>query len=362
VNRAPVLNAVGDQAVDEGSPLNISLSGSDVDADAIGFSADLSGLPATASFDVDTASMSWTPTIDEAGVYSVTFSVEDIWGSTDSETISVTVNNFSVPQSIISRPVTDATTAMSYQYQLQSTLPAQYMFVQKPAGMTLSGSVITWMPAFKQGVNDPGTGASNSYTVEVAVAQPGAELVPDPNVPTQTFTVTVELLGDLNDNGVIDAGDVILAERILSGSAVPSQQQSHRLDLAPLVQGKPAPDGVLNVADLLVLQRINFSINDTDNDGVIESLDNCTVVANPDQWDTDSDGIGNRCDCDFNNDNFCGGPDFTSFISCFNSAVNGNATCAAADMNGDDYVGGPDFTLFIGGFNGPPGPAADPLY
>ncbi len=97
---------------------------------------------------------------------------------------------------------------------------------------------------------------------------------------------------------------------------------------------------------------------DSDGDGVFDDVDNCTVLANGDQLDTDSDGIGNLCDCDFNQDDFCGGPDFTQFVGCFNSATNGDPICEAADMNGDGFVGGPDFTRFISGFNGTPGPSA----
>jgi len=96
---------------------------------------------------------------------------------------------------------------------------------------------------------------------------------------------------------------------------------------------------------------------DTDTDTVRNFLDNCSVSANPNQLDSDQDGIGNQCDCDFNQDNFCGGPDFTLFIGCFNAPTGGDAICEAADMNGDGFVGGPDFTLFISGFNRPPGPS-----
>ena len=41
---------------------------------------------------------------------------------------------------------------------------------------------------------------------------------------------------------------------------------------------------------------------DTDGDGVEESRDNCPTVANPDQRDTDGDGIGDACDKDIDND------------------------------------------------------------
>jgi hypothetical protein len=48
---------------------------------------------------------------------------------------------------------------------------------------------------------------------------------------------------------------------------------------------------------------------DTDEDGVPDSADNCDFVANPDQLDTDGDGLGNSCDADDDNDGVLDGED-----------------------------------------------------
>ncbi|MCF7559799.1 choice-of-anchor B family protein [Sabulilitoribacter multivorans] len=42
-----------------------------------------------------------------------------------------------------------------------------------------------------------------------------------------------------------------------------------------------------------------LAIVDTDGDGIVDSLDNCVSIANPNQEDDDNDGIGNLCDNDF---------------------------------------------------------------
>lgn len=44
---------------------------------------------------------------------------------------------------------------------------------------------------------------------------------------------------------------------------------------------------------------LNIMNQDLDQDGILEDIDNCPAVFNPDQLDDDTDGIGNECDlCD----------------------------------------------------------------
>jgi len=102
VNRAPVLDPIGDKTVDEGQLLQFTLTGSDPDGDTVTFSA--SNLPAGAAF--SGGAFSWTPGFDQAGSYpNVHFEATD--GSlTDSEEITLTANNAPPPASSISGTVT----------------------------------------------------------------------------------------------------------------------------------------------------------------------------------------------------------------------------------------------------------------
>lgn len=77
-------------------------------------------------------------------------------------------------------------------------------------------------------------------------------------------------------------------------------------------------------AEDLFKKSVEWLLEDTDEDGISDVLDNCPDVPNPDQLDTDSDSLGNVCDEDDDND---GIPDISDF-------------CALEDATGyDDYIG-----------------------
>jgi len=58
----------------------------------------------------------------------------------------------------------------------------------------------------------------------------------------------------------------------------------------------------LNPGEYRLYSSKNLSTLDTDNDGILDSNDNCPNTPNPDQLDTDGDGIGNVCDSTPNGD------------------------------------------------------------
>jgi hypothetical protein len=90
INRPPVLSAIGNKSVDEGELLEFTILATDPDGGSLTYSA--SNLPDGAIFDPETRTFSWTPLYNQAEVYAaIHFEVSD--GSlTDSEDITITVN------------------------------------------------------------------------------------------------------------------------------------------------------------------------------------------------------------------------------------------------------------------------------
>ena len=100
VNYAPEFTggiAVAPLTIDEGSAAMVNVSASDWNHDALTYSA--ANLPAGATFDTASRTLSWTPDYSQAGVYSITLTASD-GKLQDSAVVTINVNNVAKPKNV----------------------------------------------------------------------------------------------------------------------------------------------------------------------------------------------------------------------------------------------------------------------
>jgi hypothetical protein len=110
----------------------------------------------------------------------------------------------------------------------------------------------------------------------------------------------------------------------------------------------------------LLAAGLSFSVTagpaqDADTDGVPDSSDDCVVVPNADQADSDQDGYGNKCDADYDNTGLVGTTDFGVFKTAWNTSSPTYNEQTDHDCTG--LVGTTDFGIFKSAWNSAPGPS-----
>lgn len=73
--------------------------------------------------------------------------------------------------------------------------------------------------------------------------------------PNNSSSIPASASGDINNDGSVDTGDVLLASRFVLGTLMPDSNQLLRADVAPVINNVSVPDGFLDAADLLIIQR-----------------------------------------------------------------------------------------------------------
>ena len=90
-------------------------------------------------------------------------------------------------------------------------------------------------------------------------------------------------------------------------------------------------DGICDLTDL-----------DQDNDGIVDSLDNCVLIPNADQQDFDQDGLGDPCDPDDDNDGALDYEDLDPFDPAVCQDTDGDGCDDCSCDTDDDNDGVPD--------------------
>ncbi|KYG91840.1 hypothetical protein A0U40_02560 [[Bacillus] sp. KCTC 13219] len=168
VNAAPILAAIGNKTVNEGTSLTFTATATDSDSAVLTYS--LVGAPMGASINAMTGVFTWTPT-EAQGPGSYTFAVRVSDGMlTDEESITVTVNEVNTAPVLapIGNKAVDEESILTFTASAtDADLPENsltYSLVGAPTGASIDATtgMFTWTPTEAQG--------SGSYTFAVRVS------------------------------------------------------------------------------------------------------------------------------------------------------------------------------------------------
>ena len=124
---------------------------------------------------------------------------------------------------------------------------------------------------------------------------------------------------------------------------------------APGNENKFGLAGLDNDGDLLY-DGADPDCADTDSDGIRNGSDNCVLLSNASQCDSDGDGYGNRCDGDLNNNNFTNSQDYVLFRQQLGQPSIA-PTYNKGDINCNTSVNAQDYVLFRVLLGSSPGPS-----
>ena len=169
--------------------------------------------------------------------------------------------------------------------------------------------------------------------------------------PTLFTPDQAELVGS---SGVIDPATGLPVSGHLRLDTLVPPYGNNSLDLDFDLADNTVTGSVFGGALIFLQGEGNWFNPDPDGDGFAASQDNCLDAFNPNQRDTDADGIGNRCDADLNNDCIVNVVDLGIMRGLFFTAD------ANADLNGDGVVNVSDLGILRAGFFSEPGPSGLP--
>ncbi|MCF7811230.1 tandem-95 repeat protein, partial [bacterium] len=196
VNDPPQWDDIPDSAeVNEVEELSFTVEGSDLDGDDVTFDAVSGDLPDGWEFNDNgdgSGTFTWTPSYDDSGEYTATFTVSDAEYDVDEDVI-ITVNHVNRPPVLTAIGDKEVNENSELAFTLEATDPDGdgYTFSDDglPDGASLNGADFSWTPDFDQ---------SGTYDVTFIVTDDGAGALTD----EETITITVN---HTNRNPVLTA-------------------------------------------------------------------------------------------------------------------------------------------------------------
>jgi hypothetical protein len=153
VNRMPEFENIGDQQVDENNTLTFTVNASDADVGSeLAYTA--ADLPEGATFDEVSRVFTWTPGFEQAGEYTVSFTVDD-GEDPVSTAVPITVNNVNRlpefepvdPQSVSEEQ--ELSFSVSASDEDEGTI-LEYSVPDLPPGADFADQTFSWKPGFDQ--------------------------------------------------------------------------------------------------------------------------------------------------------------------------------------------------------------------
>ena len=189
----------------------------------------------------------------------------------------------------------------------------------------------------------------------ITIPTVGITLADGNTIKSQLPGVTIALTYDSSSLSGTDENGLV--RLYAPGSVAPGSTFSHFDTVAtPNLLMEPSITGTLQASinvDLTAPQfaDIGWGLVDDDLDYVPDINDNCVLVSNGDQRDSDGDGYGNACDPDLDNNGVVNFLDASLFGGLFGPGT------GDGDFNGDGNTNFLDYAIFPDYFGGPPGPS-----
>ncbi|WMW23231.1 putative Ig domain-containing protein [Methanolobus mangrovi] len=232
VDTAPEFTSISAKSVDEGQSLSFTVGATDADGDDLTYTA--TSLPSGASFDVATATFSWTPSEGDAGSYEAVFEVTDGY-LTDTVSVSIAVSQLNhVPMISLFEPADNSV------FEEGSTVNVNVVATDED-GQSLSyvikidDSQVSIASSYAWNLDYESAG---THTIEVIVSDDIDEIS-----SSSTVTVTdLQPRWDVNEDGIVNVLDITLIGQ--------NYGQSYTGDLP---RWDVNQDGIVNIQDLSIV-------------------------------------------------------------------------------------------------------------